>query len=136
MRSAIAASVDRAREEAARPEHQHGQEGEMAGEDLPFRIDRGADRLRDADDDAAGERAPQAAEPADDHRLEGVDQPRRADGRIEVGADAEEERRRRRRRPSRAPWRWRRCVLLSMPISCAVSVSSEMARKARPSAVR
>ena len=52
----------------------------------------GADGLRDADHDAAGERAPQAAEAADDHRLERVDQPRRADGRIEIGADAEKER--------------------------------------------
>ena len=40
-----------------------------------------ADGLGDADDDAAGKRAPQAAEPADDHRLEGIDQPRRPDGR-------------------------------------------------------
>ena len=67
-------------------------EGEMAGEDLPFRIDRRADRLRHADDDAAGERAPERAEPADDDRLEGVDQPRRSDGRIEIGARAEIER--------------------------------------------
>ena len=65
----------------------------MAGEDLPFRIDARADGLRHAEDDAAGERAPEAAEPADDHRLEGIEQPRRADGRIEVRAAAEEERR-------------------------------------------
>ena len=58
----------------------------MAGEHLPARIDLRADRLRDAEDDAAGERAPQAAEPADDHRLEAEDQPRRADRRIEIGA--------------------------------------------------
>ena len=32
------------------------------------------------------------AEAADDDRLEGVDQPRRADGRIEIGAHAEKER--------------------------------------------
>ena len=36
------------------------------------------------------------AEPADDHRLEGEDQPRRADRRIEIGADAE-------KRPRRPP---------------------------------
>ena len=66
----------------------------MAGEDLPFRIDRGADGLRDADDDAAGQRAPEAAEAADDHGLEGIDQPRRPDGRIEIGAHAEIEARR------------------------------------------
>ncbi len=58
----------------------------MPGEDLPFGIDRGPDRLRDAEDDAAGQRAPQRAEPADDDGLEGIDQPRRPDGRIEIGA--------------------------------------------------
>ena len=62
----------------------------MAGEHLPARIDLRADRLRDAENDAAGERAPEAAEPADDHRLEAEDQPRRPDRRIEIGADGEE----------------------------------------------
>src|SRR6478752_6860349 len=74
-----ATSIHRAREQAARPYHQHDQEGHMAGQNLPFRIDVRADRLRQADDDAARERAPQAAETADDHCLEGVEEPRRTD---------------------------------------------------------
>ena len=62
----------------------------MPGKELPAGIDLRADRLRDAEDDAAGERAPQAAEAADDHGLEAEDQPRRPDRRIEIGADGEE----------------------------------------------
>src|SRR5689334_4940322 len=80
----MVASVERTREQAARPHDQDGEEGEMAGEDLPFRIDPGADGLRDPEHDAAGERTPEAAEPADDHRLERIEQPGRADGRIEI----------------------------------------------------
>ena len=52
-----------------------------------------------------GKRAPQAAEAADDHRLERVEQPRRADGRIEIGAHAEIERGDRRSPPWRCPSR-------------------------------
>ena len=37
-------------------------------------------------------RAPERAQPADDHRFEGIDQARRADGRIEIGAGPEIER--------------------------------------------
>ena len=48
----------------------------MPGQDLPAGIDLGADALRDAQDDAAGQRAPEVAKPADDHRLEAEDQPR------------------------------------------------------------
>src|SRR5439155_24917505 len=77
-------------EEAAWAKDKHRQEGEMAGEDLPFRVDRCPRRLRDTDDDAAGQRAPKAAEPADDHRLERKDEARRADRRTEVRANAEE----------------------------------------------
>ncbi len=97
---------------------------------------RGADRLRDAEDDAAGERAPEAAEPADDHRLEGVDQPGRPDGRIEIGADAEEEGGD--APPTMAMPGGQRvdASRSSMPIRPAVDGSSEVARKARPSAVR
>ena len=84
--------------------HQHDQEGDVAGEDLPFRIDVGADRLRQPHDDAAGERAPQAAEPADDHRLEGVEEPRRADARVEIGAGAEKERGEGADRERNRPW--------------------------------
>src|SRR5687767_14637161 len=51
-------SVRRAREQAARPEQQDGEEGEVSSEDLPFRIDLRAHRLRHADDDAAGEGPP------------------------------------------------------------------------------
>ncbi len=50
----------------------------MAGQDLPFRIDPPSDRLRQPEHDAARQRPPQAAEPADDHRLECVEQPRRS----------------------------------------------------------
>src|SRR5579872_1971140 len=72
-------SIRGAREQAARAEHQHNQEGDVAGEDLPFGIDMRADGLRQADDNAAGERAPQAAQPADDHSFERVKEARRAD---------------------------------------------------------
>ncbi len=57
---------------------------------LPARIDLRADRLRHAEDDAAGKRAPHAAEPADDDGLEAEDQPRRSDRRIEIGAHGDE----------------------------------------------
>ncbi|GCC48230.1 hypothetical protein chiPu_0032353, partial [Chiloscyllium punctatum] len=77
------------REETARPHHQHGQEGEMAGQDLPFRIDPAPDRLSQPEHDTARQRAPQAAEAADDHGLERIEQPRRPDRRIETGTDAE-----------------------------------------------
>ena len=49
----------------------------------------GADSLRHTDDDAAGERPPQAAEAANDDGLEGVEEPGRADAGVEVGAGAE-----------------------------------------------
>ena len=42
----------------------------MAGEYLPLGIDVRADGLCQPDDDAAGQRPPQAAETADDDRLE------------------------------------------------------------------
>ncbi len=64
----------------------------MPGEDLPFGIDVGADGLSDADDHPTGERPPETPEPADDHRLEGIEQARRPDGRIERRAHAEVER--------------------------------------------
>ena len=47
----------------------------MAGEHAPAGRELGAHRLGDAEDDPADERAPQRAEPADDHRLEREDQP-------------------------------------------------------------
>ena len=59
----------------------------MPGEDLPGRRQRRADGLRDAEHHAADQRAPQAAEAADDHRFEREDQPDRTGRRIEVGAD-------------------------------------------------
>ena len=62
----------------------------MAREDLPAGVKLRADRLGNAEDHAAGQRPPQAAEPADDHRLEGVEQPCRPDGGREVGADRHE----------------------------------------------
>ena len=63
----------------------------MAGENLPFGIDMCADRLRHADNDAAGKRTPQAAETTDDDRLERVEETGRTDAGIEVGARAEKE---------------------------------------------
>src|SRR5439155_27371939 len=70
------------RKQALRAQRKDQEKGEVAGEQLPARIDLRADRLRHAEDDAAGQRAPHAAEPADDDRLEAEDQPRRPDRRI------------------------------------------------------
>ena len=50
----------------------------MAGEHLPGGVELGADRLGNADHDAADQCAPQAAEAAEHHRLEGDQQPARA----------------------------------------------------------
>src|ERR1700730_3062617 len=75
--SASVISVARPRKEAVGTQHEGGQEGAGPRQDLPFRLERGADRLRDPEDDRAGERPPQAAEAADDDRLEGEDQPSR-----------------------------------------------------------
>src|SRR5258708_10759678 len=89
---AIGFSIRRAREQAARPQHQHREKCQMPGEDLPFGIDVGADGLGDADDHSAGERPPETPEPADDHRLERIEQARRPAGGIEGSAHAEAER--------------------------------------------
>src|ERR1700730_2989774 len=80
------------REQAARPYHQHGEKGEVTGKNLPLRIDPRADRLRDADNDAARECAPQASQPADDHGLEGGEQPGGTHRWIEISADAQRNR--------------------------------------------
>ena len=61
----------------------------MPGQQLPARIDLRADRLRHAENDAARERAPHAAEAADDDRLEAEDQPGGPDRRVEIGAHGE-----------------------------------------------
>src|SRR5208282_4602314 len=82
-------SIHRARKQAARPYHKHDQEGDMAGENLPFWIYVSTDRLRHADNDAAGERPPQAAETANDHGLEGIEETGRTDAGVEIGARAE-----------------------------------------------
>ena len=63
---------------------------DMARKKLPARIEMRADRLGDAEQNAAGQRPPQAAEAADDHCLETEDQPCRTDRRIEVGAHRKE----------------------------------------------
>lgn len=63
----------------------------MAGERVPARIESGANRLGNAEDDAARERSPQASQAADDDDFERVEQPRRTDGRIEYGANAEQD---------------------------------------------
>lgn len=62
----------------------------MPGQHLPAGIDLGAGRLDHAQDDAAGQRPPQAAEAADDHRLEPVDQPVRPDRRVEIAPHRQE----------------------------------------------
>ncbi len=62
----------------------------MSGEHLPAGIDLRADRLRHAENDAADQRAPHAAEAAHDHRLEAEDQARRPDRRIEIGPDRQQ----------------------------------------------
>src|SRR5262245_61452560 len=56
------ALIRRARKKPARPDDEHGEEGDVAREDLPFRADARADRLREPEDNAAGERPPQTAE--------------------------------------------------------------------------
>src|SRR4029077_1582439 len=78
------------RKEALRSRRQDGEKYDVTGEQLPARINLRADRLRNAENDPAGERAPHAAQPTDDHRLEAEDQPRRSDGGIEVCAHREE----------------------------------------------
>ena len=92
LRRSMGPSVRRAGEEAARTQHENDEEGEVPGQDLPFGIDRRSHRLGHADDDAARQRAPEAAEPADDDRLEGVEQAGGADGGVEVGTHPEIER--------------------------------------------
>ena len=62
----------------------------MPGQKLPARVDRRPERLRDAQNDAARQCAPQIAQPADDHRLEAEDQPPAADRRVETGADTQQ----------------------------------------------
>jgi len=102
-------------EQTARPDQQNQQEGQMPSEDLPFRIDRRAERLGDADDDATGKRPPQRAETADDDRLEGIDSAAPADGRIEVGARAEIECGDRHHHHGDARWRWQRSASAGCP---------------------
>jgi hypothetical protein len=74
----------------AKADDQDDQEGDVAGEDLPGRRQRRADRLRDAEHNAADQRAPHVAEPADDHRLESQDEPDRPGRRIENRPDGEQ----------------------------------------------
>src|SRR5207248_4859429 len=59
------------------------EEDQMAGEHATAGIDPGANRLRDAEDDAADERPPERTDAADDDRLESEDQARRAGTWIE-----------------------------------------------------
>lgn len=54
------ALVTGAREKAARTQDQHEEERDMPGEDLPFRIDGCADRLRNANDYPARQRPPRS----------------------------------------------------------------------------
>src|SRR5690349_20067582 len=104
----------------------------MPGKDLPSGIEMSADRLRDAEDQSAGERAPQAAEPTDDDGFKAEDQPR-PDGsklaRTARNTPAMATTARESAIASAKTWR------LSRPISCATAGSSAVARKARPIAV-
>src|SRR5260370_40935687 len=70
----------------------HDQKWELTSKYLPFGVHLRADGLRQADNNAAGERTPKAPEAAGDHRFECVDQPGWTNGRIEIGADAKIER--------------------------------------------
>ena len=67
----------------------------MSGQYLPLRIDPRADGLGDAEHHATSQRAPEASEPADDDGFERIEQPRRADRRIEIRPQPEIERRNR-----------------------------------------
>src|SRR5207249_12113393 len=66
------------RSQTLRAECQHREEDQMAGEHPTAGIDPSANRLRDAEDDAADERPPERTDAADDDRLESEDQARRA----------------------------------------------------------
>src|SRR6185503_18388300 len=80
-RSTRASVIADPREQAVGLEDDDDHEHDVAGEHLPLRRGRRAEglgderrddaragRLRDAEDDAADQRAPQAPQPADDHR--------------------------------------------------------------------
>src|SRR5271165_2443650 len=83
-------SIGRAREEAARFEDKNEQKGEVTNEKLPLGIDSRARRLRDAENYAARQRSPEAAEAADNDGLEGEDQSAWTDRRIEIGPKTHE----------------------------------------------
>ena len=119
----------RPREEAARAHEQDGEEDEVPGEVAPADRDLGSDRLRDPEHDAAGERAPERAESADDHRLERRRSaaPGRCD-RVEARPDAEEDAGDRGRRERHRHRDARRACGCRCPTSCAVRWSSEVAR--------
>ena len=72
------------------PREQDGEKGDVAGDEEALRVDERAETLRDAEHDAADERAPQRSGPADHRRLEGEDELRRAGVRVERRAHAEE----------------------------------------------
>src|SRR5499433_3960292 len=84
-RAAMRISSMDLREQPFGPHREDEEKCEMPGEHLPARVDVGADALRNAEQDPAAQRSPQAAETADDHGLEAEDQPRRPDRRIEIG---------------------------------------------------
>src|SRR3972149_10483155 len=85
-----AMSVTRLRKQALGSQQQDQQKDDVTREDLRVGVELGTDRLRAAEDDAARQRAPQAAHDANDHRFEGKQQPDRAGGGIEGGADRQE----------------------------------------------
>src|SRR5215470_13280401 len=84
------ASSRHLRKEALWSHRQDSEEYDVTGEQLPAGVNLRADRLRNAENDASGKRAPHAAQAADDHRLETEDQPGRTDGGIEVGPHGKE----------------------------------------------
>src|SRR5579883_450330 len=78
----IEASITR--EQALRPDDENDEEQDMAGENLPGGVELRADRLGDAERDAADQRAPKAAEAAEHHRFEGDEQTARPAARVEI----------------------------------------------------
>src|ERR1700682_3330944 len=83
-------SVPRARKQPARADDQDDEKSDVAGEDLPSRRQRRADRLRHGEDHAADQRAPHIAESADDDGLESENEPDRSGRRIEDGTDGKQ----------------------------------------------
>src|SRR4051812_41349181 len=72
------------REKALWPQKENQQKGSMSRNRLPCGVEFAADALRHTQDDAAGQGAPKASQPAQHHHLEGDQQTARPARRIEV----------------------------------------------------